>query len=378
MASKIVVLSTTTQADGSFAASGVFWLTAPSNNVVPNPSAHSQNPDVPDDTLIELRSGTLVEQPFTSGLFVSGTSLDDVRTSLLASYTAAQAALDATNPPMTSLVGSAFDGTTWTTGVINPAVTGRQRPPQSPDGKPFTAPNIYPLSAYRYITGKADDLTNPSIDAARGTGPSFGQTLDTAGDSAPVEYGFVDPVWIAGGCMVPYGAQFGDSCTLQIVAPASTVTPAAGGNTGNCNLVDPGVGAAVLCIPAPGNGAYNVDLATAVPIPWGDDWIDQTQGYSWWEWSDGAGGMPLVGMGIITPSYIQKGRFNLFAIPITLVTHARAVPVHGGEEQQLLTNSAIEVKMILPQWRLKVWLHNETGHTGLKVAFYLDLGRART
>lgn len=115
MTLQIVNLSSTTQPDGSFSISGVFWLTAPANAVIPIPNFVSQNPNVDSATLVALQTGTLVEQPFNSGLFASGTVLATVQAALQAQYTAAQSALSSTNPPLGSLIGSVFDGATWAT-----------------------------------------------------------------------------------------------------------------------------------------------------------------------------------------------------------------------------------------------------------------------
>jgi len=262
--------------------------------------------------------------------------------------------------------------------------------PRAFDGKPFHAPNIYPDKNYRYLTGQADDLANPNLDAARGTGPMFEvdaspNNLNGSNNTAPFEFGFVDPVWIAGGSLVPRGAEFGDTCSLQLIAPASTVVEAPGLD-GNCMRVNHLTGLpdqnGLLIVPwtagAPGAGTHNVDLDTAVPIPYGDDWVDQTEGYCFWNWTDGGTDPPLIGRGAISPNYEKKGRFNLLATEVTLVTHARSIPMHGTSSQQTLTLAAIETKLLLPHWKFRVWVHNHTAHEGLKVAFWLDLGRAKT
>lgn len=219
-------------------------------------------------------------------------------------------------------------------------------------------------------------MSEPNPDLARGNGTKFQVIQEATGLSIPLEFGFVDPVWIAGGSIVPYAAEFGDTCSMQVYAPPSQITSTPG--TGNCILVDPGVGVACLIVPVPAGGTHTVDLATAVPIPWGDDWVDMSEGWSWWDWTDGGSDPPLTGMGVITPNYQQRGRFNLFTIPITLVTHANEIPLHGSMGQQTLTLAAIETKLILPQWRFKVWVDHAAGILPLKVAWYFDLGRAKT
>ena len=115
MSNRIVVLNSSTQPDGSFSVSGVFWLTAPSNAVVPNPTFSSQNPNIDSATLISLQTGALVERPFTSGLFASGTSLGTVQSTLATMYSDAQTALTATNPPLANLIGTIYNGSSWST-----------------------------------------------------------------------------------------------------------------------------------------------------------------------------------------------------------------------------------------------------------------------
>lgn len=115
MSFKIIILNSTTQPDGSFSINGVFWLTANSNNIIPLPDFASSVPfiDITDQGL--LQTGQLVEQGFNSGLFPAGTTLATVQATLQAQYTTAQSALSALNPPLSSMVGTAFDGSSWTT-----------------------------------------------------------------------------------------------------------------------------------------------------------------------------------------------------------------------------------------------------------------------
>jgi hypothetical protein len=135
---QIVVLSSSTQADGSFTVSGVFWLTTPANKVVPHPTFKSTIPQVSSADLLSLQQGTITETPFTSGLFPPDTAIADVRTVLETMLTDAQVALDATNPPVAGLVGATFNGTTWgSSGALDPAWIAAQNPPKTPDGAPL-------------------------------------------------------------------------------------------------------------------------------------------------------------------------------------------------------------------------------------------------
>lgn len=115
MSLKIIILSTNSQPDGSFSVSGVFWLDAPSNNIIPLPKFDSQVPFIDPQNLLSLQSGVIVEQSFNSGLFVSGTILADVQTALQSQFDTAQTALNNTNSPLNGLIGNVFDGNAWST-----------------------------------------------------------------------------------------------------------------------------------------------------------------------------------------------------------------------------------------------------------------------
>ena len=113
MSYQIITLSSKTMADGSFNVSGIFWLTAPSNLVVPAPTMTSQNPHITAAQLLSLQTGTLVEQSFTTGLYAFGTSLASVQADLQTQYTAAQTALNNLAPVNSNMVGVVYDGTSW-------------------------------------------------------------------------------------------------------------------------------------------------------------------------------------------------------------------------------------------------------------------------
>lgn len=115
MTNQITILNSATSPDGSFYVTACFWLIAPSNEIIPLPTFTSQNQNVDSATLLALRLGTLVEQIYTSGLYISGTTQAAVQSDLQTQYTAAQTALNNTNPPIASLIGRAYDGASWTT-----------------------------------------------------------------------------------------------------------------------------------------------------------------------------------------------------------------------------------------------------------------------
>lgn len=115
MTLQIIILNTSSQPDGSFSVSGVFWLTAPSNNIIPLPTFQSQVPYIDSSNLSLLQSGQLVEQSFNSGLFASGTILSAVQSALQTQFTAAQTTLTSSNSPLSGLIGSVYTGSVWNT-----------------------------------------------------------------------------------------------------------------------------------------------------------------------------------------------------------------------------------------------------------------------
>src|SRR5271157_5641477 len=117
MTTQITILNTNAQADGSFNVSGVFWL-VPSGSVGSNPNFKSQVANPPADVVTMLRVGTLIEEPFTTGLFAGGTVTADVRTTVQDMYASAQAVLTAQSV-LVDLVGTSFDGASW-----NAPITG--------------------------------------------------------------------------------------------------------------------------------------------------------------------------------------------------------------------------------------------------------------
>jgi len=117
----VITLNCTTQGDGSFIVSGVYWLTAPANAIVPRPSFVSAVPGISASELAALRAGTVVEQPFTSGAYPSGTSQATVDADLVNAtpplpaygFTVAQNSLNSANPALSTAVGRAYNGSTW-------------------------------------------------------------------------------------------------------------------------------------------------------------------------------------------------------------------------------------------------------------------------
>jgi hypothetical protein len=168
-------------------------------------------------------------------------------------------------------VAAAIDLIRGYTGASQPVVL------TSPGGSPLTATSDRLLvvnfpadfGSNLWLTSRGDDLVNQ----VRGRGPKLAHKFDdvtrTEIEEKSVEIQFMEQIQLHDGHIdiaVPANWDITtDEWELSVTMAANTVTPSAGGNTGNCNLVDMGGYNAI--VPAAGDGAYDVDLATAVPLP---------------------------------------------------------------------------------------------------------------
>jgi len=231
--------------------------------------------------------------------------------------------------------------------------------PSTSDGTPVFLPCLFPSGVYLYVTGAGDG------EAVRGAGTKLLFKCDTVGDT--VKYvNFLDACYEADAIVQFTGADIkddesdGDYLLVEVIAPATVVTPN-GGNIGNCNVVNH------VIVPAAGNGAYDVVLANAVPVPVENP--DDPNGY--WDLS-----VVMVGKGTITPNLAGMGRYHLLDIDVPLIRHGNQCWMLGSNNI-VISMPAIEAKTILPQWRGKFTVHNY-GHSGLKVTVTLKLARAKT
>jgi hypothetical protein len=206
-----------------------------------------------------------------------------------------------------------------------------------------------------YVTGRGDDVAGGS----RGGGSKFTLSRDTVGDSIH-DAQFIDDLVLKGGMAHWANASLGDSLSLMVWAPASVATPN-GGGTGNCNLVPIGGGLNAI-IPADGDGAYDVVLTDAVPVP-------NAGGNGGWNRDDD--GNPAA-----NPD--QSGGYDLFDFAPVLVRHAVDVPLLGSGTYDV-SDSFVKPKTLLRQWKIRVTLHKETDDSNvLALAWWLQTGRAVT
>ena len=200
------------------------------------------------------------------------------------------------------------------------------------DGRVIVSPGMFPDYMNPYFTSEGDDFNNGS----RGGGTLL--TMSHS-DGSPVEnvteIRFVDYVQILGGHVRCQNANLDDYLSFDCIAPATPAPVANGGSTGNCNLVAVAPGANII-VPAPGDGAYDVDLTSpananlagnagqpvlvtqATPVPSYDDDGSLT-GY--WNWDRATG--------TITPSYTGEGGYNLYDFQITLSRYIHKLCVYS-------------------------------------------------
>lgn len=232
--------------------------------------------------------------------------------------------------------------------------------PKTADGKPIYLPNIFPGPVVLYYAGSADHATN-----GRGQGDMFIISSSAAEDKY-LEFSFNDWVYLAGGYIKWTGAQAGDYVSMKLIAPATPVT-AAPQNDGNCNVVNG------IIVPADGDGAYDVNLDDAVPVPaqataTGDD-EGLPNGY--WDWSE-----PQTGKGTVTVGEVGKARWHLLASSVDLTRFVSKMPLLGNSELDAMI-PAIKPKKILPHWKLRVDLHNSAAKN-LDLVWILVTARVKT
>lgn len=232
--------------------------------------------------------------------------------------------------------------------------------PRTSDGKPVFLPNIFPGPVLLYYAGSADHATN-----GRGAGDLFWISSTQAEDKTQ-EFQFNDWVYLAGGFLRFAGAVCGDWVSMKLYAPATPVTPASG--DGNCNIVSG------ILVPAAGNGAYNVDLTQAVPVPAQAASTGDNEGSAngYWDWDE-----PQTGKGTVTASATPgAAKWHLVPAQIDL---ARFVSKMGlsGDGSMNTTIPAIKPKKILPHWKIQVLLHNSTAKS-LDLTWTLVMARVKT
>lgn len=249
------------------------------------------------------------------------------------------------------------------------------------DGRQVVSIGKFPDYYNPAFTGESDDFAN---------GVKYGgeRLVFEHADGSPAEtttvLRFVEPITMMGGEVRAYATNADDYMTVKTVAPATPKT-ANGSSTGNCNLYDVTGGGHHMLIPAPGNGAYDVDLTApinanlagsagqptfvseAVPVPaWETDGVTPN-GY--WDWNE------LTGE--ITPNYQGTGYYNLFDFQIGLITFMNKWCLYSGSPTiEFVYNGTVDHRggMVLPQWEIHMITTRASSHDPSDPPVFISVG----
>lgn len=241
--------------------------------------------------------------------------------------------------------------------------SGTHAAPVASDGRLYISPNIFPEECYMVFTGSGDKITEPQ--------DRFGGDLcllekNGQGDSE-MDLRFIDGVYIAGGHISWTGGDPGAYIYMELRSDASTVKAPQTPGEGNCNLVATGLGFNMI-VPAAGNGQYDLDYAA--PVPAYHPETNAKTGY--WEYSE-----PWIGKGTVSAGVAQHSKYNLYDEGLEL-NHFAKILLLTNEGTRDMFIPAMKPKWLLPEWYLRIELHNANNAKNLHVAWDLLLGRRKT
>lgn len=202
------------------------------------------------------------------------------------------------------------------------------------------------FGANLWLTSRGDDLVNQ----VRGRGTKLAHKFDDVTRTEPevksVEIQFMEQIQLHDGHIDlanPAGWDITtDEWELSIVMDANVVTPNVG-NTGNCNLVD--LGGYNAIVPAAGDGAYDVDLATAVPIP---------QAGGGWSYD--------YKTNVLEPTDPASSSWTLLDVPIEVfVQIAVNVP---ASPMGVFDFDAYDAQRVSPRWKIKFTVRKSSNGPG--------------
>lgn len=237
-------------------------------------------------------------------------------------------------------------------------VFGKASEQRNYDGRLIVQPVTLGSGQWHYWHGEGDDVTSDPKTVGGGT--PF-QASSTSG-SVTTSWSYRDPTWIAGGSLKYSGALLGDYVSFTIYAPATPITPSSGGNTGNCNLHPSGI-----LIPAAGDGAWDVDLTAATPIPTSD--FAPYSGF--WNYE-----LPsnMMGKGVLTPGVPGESKYHLIPARVDLNRFVKRERLLGTDTV-LYEPTNINVSICLPEWKFECTLHNASGSHTVEAVWRVLLSR---
>jgi hypothetical protein len=208
------------------------------------------------------------------------------------------------------------------------------------------------FGANLWLTGRGDDLEQQS----RGTGQALAMTFTGPGEQS-VDLQFLEQIQLHDGQLFvqdPSAWDIGDEWDLGVLIPAC-VPVANPGGTGNCNVVDSGQGFNVV-VPAMGDGAYDLDMATAAPLPGGGGYWD----YDYYS-------------NALTPSKTPgSASYNLISVDVLLYSH-RSVPI-PWHKHSVFDFDAYDAVRISQRWKIR-WTVKKLSSGSGKVAGWVVVFR---
>lgn len=235
--------------------------------------------------------------------------------------------------------------------------------PQESDKKFVFVVSPATEGTFTWLSSRGDDLSPTPPSSGRGEGTQALLSF-TEPDTKEVEIQFCEPVELHDGHVSWKPASswdFEDSWSLIVRLPATVATPNVG-NTGNCNLVATGLGFNIV-VPAAGDGAYDVDLDDAVPVP--DGYNKKTQlGTGYWDveryWSE-----------TITANVEGEGEFNLYDTEIDM---SFCKNMDCGHPLGIWDLDAYKAEWISKKWKICFKVTKVTAGAG-KIGGYLMIFR---
>jgi hypothetical protein len=208
--------------------------------------------------------------------------------------------------------------------------------------------------SYMWLSGAGDDVVNGVRGGGTEITVTFADVTRTEPEVKTIDVQFME--WIQlhdGQVTVTDNTQWdlGDRWDWGVFMPATEVTPNAA-QEGNCNVVNPqgqpGQPDSYIIVPAMGDGAFDVDLAAATPVPAG--------GAGFWEYDWRAD--------TVAPSANPGGAgWYLLAVDAPMAYFMRAVnvPIHRAGNFDF---DAYKAERIYKRWRLRLVVTKKSNGPG--------------
>lgn len=237
--------------------------------------------------------------------------------------------------------------------VNNMRLSGTQ-PALEPDKRMVVVNFPADEGSFMWLSGAGDDVEN----GVRGGGTEvimeFADVTRTEPEVQIVDLQFME--WIQlhdGQVTVTDNAQWdlGDKWNWGVFMPATEVTPNLS-NEGNCNVVnpagEPGQPDSYIIVPAADDGAFDVDLTVATPVP--------ASGAGYWEYNWETD--------IITPSTTPgSASWYLLTVDAPMAYFMRSVnvPIHKAGNFDF---DAYKAERIYKRWRLRLTVTKKSNGPG--------------